>query len=331
MHGTRALLRESGGWRRALGAARTEGLLPLVAAAARAGLVSPPECIKKSLQTKRHLSRLMLVAAAETAADASRALANSNIPHTAIKGASIAPLYGDLSLRPMCDVDFLVMSADVGRASEALTGLGLVERKRTSVETEFAPPEGLPLGVSIDLHHRLAFPEQYAPDIGGILERSALRGDIYSLAPEDEILVASLDMARDCFAGVGRSMADVAVLTRTFEIDWDAVCGRALEWGLTAAAWIALQCARRAFGGRVPSEVSRTLRPAPAREAYLRAWLDTSRVSPYRMTRQTGGGATLSFAMCVLWPILIDGHVRRAKFLASYALGKMRIARTDLP
>ena len=113
---------------------------------------------------------------------------------------------------------------------------------------------------------------------------------------------------------------------------WSPFLWLALLGGSSAAAaWIALECARRTFGGRVPLEVSRTLRPAPAREAYLRAWLDTSRVSPFRMTRRTGGGATLGFAMCVLWPVLIDGHVRRAKFLAGYALGKLRIARTDLP
>jgi hypothetical protein len=274
---------------------------------------------------------MMLAAAAEAAVDASRALAKHGIPHAVIKGASVAPLYGDISLRPMCDVDLLVRAADVVSAREALVALGYVLSVRTPVETELSPRGDHPLGVSLDLHHLLAFPGQFVPDIGGMLERATRRDGVSVLAPEDELLVAALDTARDCFAGVGRSMADVAVISRAFEVDWDAVCCRARDWGLAGAAWAALGCARIAFGARVPAEAARALRPSPAREAYLRAWLDLTRVSPYRMARRTPGGAALRFAMSVLWPALVDGPLRRARFLARYALDRLRIARAPVP
>jgi hypothetical protein len=273
----------------------------------------------------------MLSAAAEAAAEASLALAERCVPHAVIKGAAVAPLYGDLSLRPMCDVDLFVRAADVTRARDALGGLGYVRRVGTPVETELSPRGDQPLGVSLDLHHLLAFPGQFAPDIESMLERATPRDGVSTLAPEDEALVAALDAARDCFAGVGRSMADVAVISRAFEVDWDAVCGRAREWGLSAAAWAALGCARRAFGARVPAGAVRALRPSPAREAYLRAWLDLTRVSPYRMARRTVGGVPLRFAMCVLWPAFVDGPLRRAQFLTRYALDRLRIARVPIP
>ena len=277
----------------------------------------------------------MLAAAAEAAVEASRELAARGVPHVCIKGASVAPLYhkrpGDRSLRPMCDVDLLVRTSDVSRARDALTALGYGEKARTPVESALVPREGGLLGVSLDLHHLLAFPGQFAPDIGGMIERGVVRAGVASLALEDEILVAALDVARDCFAGVGRSLADVAVISRTPGVDWDAVSGRAREWSLAGAAWVALGAARVAFGALVPPEVLRALRPSPAREAYLRAWLDMRHVSPYRMARRAGDWAPLRFAMCVLWPALVDGHARRARFVARYALDRLRIARVAAP
>jgi len=327
----RSLLKELGGCRGAAGAAEREGLLPLVLAAAREGLVAAPDSVMERPREKRRVHRLMLAAAGESAADVSGTLSRSGVPHAVIKGASVAPLYGGISLRPMCDVDLLVAERDLPGARGALEGLGYVRGERSPVETEFAPGDKWPLGVSLDVHHRLAFPGQFAPDIDRMLERASFRDGMLTLAPEDDLLVTALDMARDCFSWVGRSAVDLAVISHTFEIDWDAVGARARDWGLAGAAWAALGCARRALGARVPKGVLRALRPSPPREAYLRAWLDTSRVSPYRLTRRTRGGAPLRLAMCVLWPVLVDGHAGRACFLARYALDRLRVFRAPAP
>ncbi|MHC4200083.1 MAG: nucleotidyltransferase family protein, partial [Planctomycetota bacterium] len=163
----RALLRELGGWGRAVRAARAEGLAPLLGCAAKAGLVRPPGELADRLADKglRTLARLRAGAVAAAARAASGALADAGVRHAVIKGAALAGLYGDRSLRPCCDVDVLVEEATAPRASAALEAAGYHERARGAVEAAFAPPRGEILGVAIDLHFALAHRGQFTPDV----------------------------------------------------------------------------------------------------------------------------------------------------------------------
>ena len=54
-----------------------------------------------------------------------RALQDSKIPVIALKGAALAePIYQNIALRPMCDIDLLVKREDIQRIDEVLPNLG---------------------------------------------------------------------------------------------------------------------------------------------------------------------------------------------------------------
>ena len=315
----RALLRELGGWGRAVRAARAEGLAPLVGSAAKAGLVRPPVELADRLADKglRTLARLRAGAVAGAARVASGALAGAGVRHAVMKGAALAGLYGDRSLRPCCDVDVLVEEA-----TAPPPGAG-PQRTRGAVEAAFNPPRREILGVAIDLHFALAHRGQFAPDIDGMLERARERDGICSLSAEDDALVAAIDMARDCFMLSGRAAADLALLALVRPPEWSTLAARARAWAAAPAAWAALRCARSALGAPVPKVTIDAVRPSPACEAYLRAWLDFARLSPWRLARRGYSLARRRAAMAVLWPALVDGPARRVMFLAGYALAKL--------
>jgi hypothetical protein len=322
----RALLRELGGWGRAVRAGRAEGLAPLLGSAVKAGLVRPPRELADRLTDKgsRTLARLRAGAVAEAARAASLALADAGVRHAVIKGAALAGLYGDRALRPCCDVDVLVEESTVPRASAALEAAGYRECTRGAVEASFAPPRDEILGVAIDLHFALAHRGQFTPDVDGMLERARKRDGIFSLSAEDDALVAAVDMARDCFTLTGRAASDLALLALVRPPEWSTLVARAKAWAAGPAAWAALRCARSALGAPVPGVTIDTLRPSPACEVYLRAWLDFTRLSPWRLARRGHSLARRRAAMAVLWPALVGGPARRAVFLARYALAKLR-------
>ncbi len=322
----RALLRELGGWGRAVPAAWAEGLAPLLGSAVKAGLVRPPGELADRLVDKgfRMLARLRAGAVADAARAASGALAGAGVRHAVMKGAALAGLYGDRALRPCCDVDVLVEEATAPGAAAALEAAGYREGARGAVEAVFTPPRGEILGVAIDLHFALAHRGQFSPDVDGMLERARERDGIYSLSAEDDALVAAIDMARDCFTLSGRAATDLALLALVRPPEWSTLAARARAWAAGPAAWAALRCARSALGAPVPGVTIDALRPSPACEAYLRAWLDFTRLSPWRLARRGHSLARRRAAMAVLWPALVEGPARRVMFLARYALAKLR-------
>ncbi len=349
----RALLRECGlgraqssrGWGAVLRAARAEGLEELMGLALDAGAVSPPghiaAAIGQILGRAGRMRRLAAAAFREGGLAVLRELEAAGVRYAAIKGFATAPLYGRIHLRRIADVDLVIRPRDLSRAEEVLVRRGYRVEKRDAIEVSFEP---LPLekagrshGVAgrpgeagraflppIDLHVRLSYEGQFDLNIDEMLGRARRLGALRVLAPEDAVLVACSDAARDCFMLAGRSIADIAVLARISSLDWDAVVERARGWGLTAAAWIALSCAKRTLGARVPPGAIARLTPSPVRAAWLRLWLDPSRLSPWRLTRRGMKRSALRFAMAVLWPALVDGFGRRAAFVARYAASKLR-------
>jgi hypothetical protein len=264
-----------------------------------------------------------------------RELEDAGVTYAAIKGFATAPLYGRIHLRRIADLDLVIRPRDLASAEDVLIRRGYRVEKRDAIEVSFEPPPlGPPLEETrraflppVDLHVRLSYEGQFDLDIDEMLGRAVLSsmgpGPLRVLAPEDAVLVACSDAARDCFMRKGRSIADIAVLATTSPVDWDAVVERARSYGLAAAAWIALSCARRTLGARIPPGAIARLTPSPVRAAWLRLWLDPRRLSPWRLTRRGTRRSDLRFAMAMLWPALVDGFRRRLVFVARYAAFKL--------
>ena len=318
-------------------AAKAEGLEGLVSLAFERGVLrnvtSPegPDDAARSGQRRRpddagrsRLQRLAAVAAREGALAAIRELEDAGVTCAVMKGFATAPRYGRPHLRRMADVDLLIKPADLDRVRDVLRRRGYREAKSDAIEVSFGPGPGRALMLDIDVHVRLSYPGQFDFDIDGMLGRATREGSIPVLAPEDAVLVACGDMARDGFCLAGRSMTDIAVLATTSPVDWDTVVERARAWGLVAAAWVALVSARKTLGAPVPASAIERLTPSFPRRAYLRLWLDLGRLSPYRLTSRGTSRNDLRGRVAFVWPVLVDGPWRRAAFVARYPALKLR-------
>jgi hypothetical protein len=243
---------------------------------------------------------------------------------------AVARRYGLPGLRTFSDIDLLVAPGDFDRAREALRSLGYEEASRGEISSGFSRPRAGPLELPIDLHRDLGYARQFGFRIEDMLGRAERSRGVPILSAEDEILSASAHAARHRMRCVGRTVADVAVVALTSRVDWPRLVERAREYGVAAATWCALMSAGLALGAPVPAEVIDQLRPGPAREAWLRLWLDFRRLSPYRLSRRGSGALGRRAAMLLLWPALSDGLGEGLAFVALYSI-RMLGTRVDSP
>jgi hypothetical protein len=201
-------------------------------------------------------------------------LRNAGISVIVLKGAYLAEaVYGDVAVRPMCDVDLLVPRADLPEAQSVLLGLGGVSASAADIEWCCRTSSHLPAivfrGLVFEVHWTIAAPVgPVSVDVAGLWDRArpaCIAGvQVRALSPEDLLLHLCLSAScRDGFMGGLRSFGDIAETIRRFgdEIDWVHVTGRAHEWGGARYVCLTLHLARSMFGAEVPDGVIERLVP----------------------------------------------------------------------
>jgi hypothetical protein len=215
--------------------------------------------------------------------------ADNDIPLLVLKGPVLAPLlYPTPVFRPYADLDLMVHSADLARASRALEEVGLREivfepeaaRRESSAHLECGAEyhsvfvsaddaELVELHVDVlQLGLRLS-PEQArwdraipAPDLPGAV----------MLAMPDQLVGLAVHAQKH---GYNRLiwLKDLDLLVRRTGLDWDRVVEIARFEGVTASVWYALELVQALLATPVPPEVLRQLRPAlPLRALYKCVW-----------------------------------------------------------
>jgi Uncharacterised nucleotidyltransferase len=183
-------------------------------------------------------------------------------PIMLLKGVDLADrLYGNLGLRPMGDIDFLVRRDDVCAYVDHLRAQGYTVTPEPEAAILNSPryhhlvcvPEGPK--TSLELHWRLNEEgTDETIDMEGIWER-ALRipqfaSEAFVMAPEDLFLHLCLHLSHHTFETSLTQIWDLAELIEAphLPVDWTCALRRAHEWNILEAVRVALYCARENLG-----------------------------------------------------------------------------------
>jgi len=283
-----------------------------------------------------------------------RCLCSSGIPVVALKGTYLAEaVYGDVALRPMCDVDLMVPRAELPRTQTVLLDLGGAYQQAEHFDTfDWAGHHHVrPVvvrGLPFEIHWTLVPPTgSVRIDVAGLWDRArpvTIAGvEVLALSPEDLLLHLCLSLSHQGFAGLKR-LCDTAETIYRFgdEIDWAQVVHLAREWGASRYLGLTLHLARSMLGAVVPDDVLEQLVPGGLDQRKL----ETARESVIAQTdclrsgslidrwgaMSLGGKAKLSWGrvflsheeMAVRYPAS-----RKAKHLWPYYVLRLRdVART---
>jgi hypothetical protein len=229
-----------------------------------------------------------------------RRLHGSGIPVIVLKGAFLAEVvYGDVALRPMCDVDLMVPRAEVPRTQAVLLDMGGIPEHAGDHEWWYRRECHLPAIVidtlPIEVHWSILPPGTVSPDTAGLWHRarpaSVAGVEALVLSPEDLLLHLCLHSSyRENLRGGLRPLSDIVETIRRCGdgIDWALVVRLAHEWGATRYVDLALSLARSMLAAAVPDEILERLAPdgsdrrilQTARESIL-AQVDYSPRAPF--------------------------------------------------
>ncbi|MCX6844555.1 MAG: nucleotidyltransferase family protein [candidate division WOR-3 bacterium] len=201
-------------------------------------------------------------------------LRTAGIPVIVLKGAYLAEaVYGDIAVRPMCDVDLMVPRAEVPRTQAVLLDMGRVQRHTEDVEWWYRNECHLPAVIirtlAVEVHWTIIPAD--APlsiDTAGIWDRACTASvagvDVLALSLEDLLLHLCLHSAcREGFGGGLRPYSDIAETIRRHGgvVDWPRVAGLAREWDAARYVGLALHLAKSMLGAEVPDDVLERLVP----------------------------------------------------------------------
>jgi hypothetical protein len=185
------------------------------------------------------------------------------------KGPLIAThVYGDLVVRPFSDLDVLIHARDVAAAKAMLFAHGYEQRTSHPWEAPF----GDATGVEVDLHWGIGpsydptprtFDQLWARAVPLPLEGVEVR----SLAPEDLLLVLSIQIAKD-WRGSGQRLlqiCDTAELLRRYPgLDWTQVLELARTSGGERILQLDLLLSHELLSAPVPEPVLRSAQASRA-------------------------------------------------------------------
>lgn len=202
-------------------------------------------------------------------------LADAGIDAVVLKGAALAePVYGDIALRPMEDLDLLLHTRDVERANAILEVRGYrpLEWYRRAAwyrmhSHHLAPlvsPDG---SVVIELHRHIVPPAtrvELAVDELWARVRPTQIGSTqaFVFAPEDLLFhVCTHHALSREFVGGLRTLCDIAAVIDRFgeELDWNRLVSVATAAGASQHVFFALAWAHALVGAACPETVLATL------------------------------------------------------------------------
>jgi hypothetical protein len=178
------------------------------------------------------------------------------------KGPLIAvQVYGDLTLRPFTDIDVLVHERDAAGAKALLTAHGYQQRMSHPWEAPFEDESG----VSVDLHWGIGpsydpTPQTFEQLWTRVLPVSLAGVEVPTLAPEDLLLILSIQIAKDWRESRQRllQICDTAELLRRHpNLDWKQVLGLARAAGGERILQLDLLLAHDLLGAPLPEAVLR--------------------------------------------------------------------------
>jgi hypothetical protein len=205
------------------------------------------------------------------------ALRDNNIPVIALKGIHMAQaVYGNIALRPMCDVDILVKKTDLTRVEEKLREAGyalMTHRKYNKAWLEkynchiiFTPSNGGRL--CLEVHWHVQRPDSpFKLDVDRFFERAqpvTIAGiDVLALSPEDLLLHLCINSVKDQFCLGLRAFYDISETIRHYQgrIDWEQLQKRVSQWGARRPVYLIFCLARKLLGAGVPDDVLDALKP----------------------------------------------------------------------
>ena len=192
------------------------------------------------------------------------------------KGAVLGQsLYRDPGLRSFSDLDFLISSADFGRAKQALAEIGYrpsseftapVERLwlQTGYERSFDSAAGKNL---VELQWAL-LPHFYAVDldVDDLLARAGrtvVGGyEVPSLSPEDSLLVLCLHAAKHLWTRL-IWLSDIAETLRTETIDYSLVSSRACALGIARILGVSFWLVKNVLRSELPEPAEEMMSADP--------------------------------------------------------------------
>lgn len=318
-----AALRDTKGTNSLLKILEGQGLLPLLRYAAHLGYIKLNANTNRALTPPHKVDSLLAQAASQERARIGKCFETKNITYAYTKGAANAELFGRLSVRVMCDFDILVGEDDFERCLEAARHLGYEVASRSELGATCISRQPYPLALALDIHTQPSFDGQYNFDVASMLNGRIPRGDVFVLAPEDELLFLAAHTSRHRFIGAAKSIMDATVILKTQAIDFDVLAEKAKTSRVRTALWCLFNSCRSIFGVEVPSKSMSAIRPSGLQRAYLRSVLSFNRLSPYRGFF-AGGMLRRREALVLLAPMLFDSIFEGAFFLAKYLLRVLR-------
>jgi hypothetical protein len=158
-------------------------------------------------------------------------LRSSGIPVIVLKGAYLAEaVYGDVALRPMCDVDLMVPRAEMPRAQAVLLDMGRVHPQPEDIElcatTRHHLPQVVIRDLAIEVHWTIASPTgPVRIDAAGLWDRAhpaTVAGvEVLALSPEDLLLHLCLHFGYQHRLTGLKSLCDVAETIHRFRGETD--------------------------------------------------------------------------------------------------------------
>jgi hypothetical protein len=245
------------------------GVAPLLHRALQSddALADLPEPVCTRLKEERRATALLNLRKYGEFRRIAQALRDRNIPLIPLKGLHLADLvYGDISLRPMSDLDILVPRAAVEAAIATLQSIEYGFDQDVSGAAPALLDEkcniGLThrrLGLSVEIHWTLAERgDCYAPPMDRIW-RSAAPGrigdaDVLVMSPEFLLLHVSAHLACNHVFGFDlRALCDIAEISR-LRPDWESVAALGQRHGWTRGVAVALRLARDHLGADIPDK-----------------------------------------------------------------------------
>jgi len=190
-------------------------------------------------------------------------LGNNGISVILLKGSHLAKyVYGNISLRPMGDIDLMVKQGDLEKAHNFFLQDGY-----SSMEEPWNYQKNNGIPVEIHTHiKRLPHEERVnIKDLWARADRFALgREEVFTLCPEDLILHLSLHscIEHDLNNGL-KTCFDIAHTANFYErrLNWEQLWNRAEDWGIENTVYLMMALTEKLLALPMPDYINNSMNP----------------------------------------------------------------------